>query len=729
MMKEAIETFKIEAREHLELLESVLLELEEHPDDGELIAQAFRSMHTIKGSGGMFGYETLSDFTHHLETAFDKIRNGDFSITPAIISVVLDSKDYIDGLLESTQASEQQIEQGDRLLERLTECLPNNTLDAGIADGAGETDKTVNNDCTLQATEPDRDQPKSYRIILRPNATAFTDGLDPTAILRELRALSTHCVIRTMTDQVAGLNAQDAEVCRLAFDVWIETEVVRREIDDVFIFVEDDWDIDIQEGDLEDTADHDIPLDRDERQTSGVPLSSEDNTECGGVSGSLGDNNAVIAANESQNIHSPEFNQQASSISQPSELKRSEPSEKSEKSKQAADTTVRVPATKLDNLMDLVGELVIVQARMKQLADNARNDQLVSISEDLDRLTTELRDNAFDIRMLPIGTTFSRFRRLVRDLSNSLGKEISLITEGAETELDKMVIDRLADPMVHLIRNSIDHGIELPEERERAGKPSQGTVRLTASHQESHVVITIQDDGKGMDPEKIRQIAIEKGVIKADTVLTKEACYELIFEPGFSTAKAVTDISGRGVGMDVVRRSIEALRGQISIASELGQGTVMTIRLPMTLAIIEGLMVSVSEERYVLPLNCVEECIEYVRGSREQNKTSAETLLIDIRGELVPFVRLREWFSVPGLSTEIEQIVVVRQGDDRFGFCVDEVIGQYQTVIKSLGSAFPLSAGLAGATIMGNGGVAMVLDVNQLVSAVHQQETVALVAK
>jgi len=316
--------------------------------------------------------------------------------------------------------------------------------------------------------------------------------------------------------------------------------------------------------------------------------------------------------------------------------------------------------------------------------------------------------------MLPIGTTFSRFRRLVRDLSNELNKNIELVTEGAETELDKTVIDRLGDPLVHLIRNSIDHGIEMPEQREASGKPAKGTVLISAVHRESKVVITIKDDGAGLNAEAIRAKAIERGVLSEDSTHTDQELYNLIFDAGFSTAKVVSSVSGRGVGMDVVKRSIEELRGTVSIDSEPGKGSTVTIELPLTLAIIEGLLVQVEQEKYVIPLSQVEECIEL---TADEVESANGNQLIEVRGELVPYLRLRECFDSNGDSLEIEQIVVIRTGDKRFGFTVDQVIGQHQTVIKALGKMYEGIDGLAGATILGDGNVALILDTNALIQS------------
>jgi len=691
---DAVDVFIAEANEHLTLLEEVLMEMEEHPTDQELIDQAFRSMHTIKGSGAMFGFDDLSAFTHHLETAFDKVRNGEFLISPELISVILDSKDHIESLLEDTKQTTGQTITGNALLTRLQDIIPNESAPV-------DTSPAV----AVKPMPSQQQLDQTIRIRVKPTASAFEDGFDAMPILRELTALGA-CNISTSFDDLPALSELNPETCLLRWNILLTTSEGINAIEDIFIFVRDEWDIDIEpiEMDFLDEDEQtnqigtilidrgDISLTEIEKTLSEQPKTGEILQQAGLVSAEQID----AALTEQQIIR--------------------ENKEKSQtKEKQ---TNVRVPTSKLDSLMDLVGELVIVQARLDQLNQEREDESLANISEDLNQLTTELRDNTLDIRMLPIGTTFSRFRRLVRDLSRDLGKEIQLITEGADTELDKMVIDSLADPMVHLIRNSVDHGIEKPDVREALGKPHKGTIHLSAEHAEGQVIVRIRDDGGSMNATKLKAKAIEKGVILADQKMSNEECYNLIFAAGFSTAEAVTDISGRGVGMDVVKRSIQALRGDVKIDCDPGVSTTITISLPITLAIIEGLMVSVSDERYILPLNNIEECIEI---SRADSGDYPDKRLVEIRGELVPFVRLREWFDVKGQSPDIEQIIITRVGDNDFGFCVDEVIGQYQAVIKSLGKFYGDVKGLAGATILGDGGVAMVLDIARLTAAIEDE--------
>jgi len=361
----------------------------------------------------------------------------------------------------------------------------------------------------------------------------------------------------------------------------------------------------------------------------------------------------------------------------------------------------------------MVGELVTVQSRLSQLSVRINDAELIQLSEEVERLTAGLRDDTMSIRMLPIGTTFSKFQRLVRDLSSDLGKNILLKTEGAETKLDKTVIEKLGDPLIHLIRNCIDHGIEMPEIRKFVGKPEQGEVCLSAEHSGANVFIKITDDGAGLDAARIRAKAIEKGLIAPDALLSDKECFSLIFAPGFSTAQTVTSVSGRGVGMDVVKRGIEALQGSVDIASQKGVGTTITLKLPLTLAIIDGLLVRIEDHHYIMPLSAIEECVEL---TREDVEKSHGKNLADIRGEIVPYIRLREEFALFGTAPEIEQIVTARINDRRIGFVVDEVVGEHQTVIKSLGRIYRDVDDVSGATILGDGRVALILDLPKLLN-------------
>ncbi len=388
-----------------------------------------------------------------------------------------------------------------------------------------------------------------------------------------------------------------------------------------------------------------------------------------------------------------------------------------------ASSSIRVATGKLDSLVNLVGELVTVQARLSQTALTLGNSALQSIAEEVERLTADLRDNAMSIRMLPIGTTFSKFKRVVRDLSAELGKEIDLTTDGAETELDKTVIEKLGDPLVHIIRNSIDHGIERPDERMAAGKPRKGTIHLSALHSGAHVLIRVQDDGAGLDVETIRATAVERGLLRIDAEITEQELWQFILTPGFSTAKQVTGISGRGVGMDVVKKSIDAIRGVLEISSEKGVGTTITLKLPLTLAIIDGFLTKIGADSYIFPLPLVEECVEL---TRDNAFSKGNRNLINVRGHIVPYIRLREQFAINGEAPLIEQIVITNVGGRRVGLVVDAIVGQHQTVLKSLGAFYRDVEGISGATLLGDGTVALILDIPKLVSMAEQYREVGV---
>jgi two-component system, chemotaxis family, sensor kinase CheA len=381
--------------------------------------------------------------------------------------------------------------------------------------------------------------------------------------------------------------------------------------------------------------------------------------------------------------------------------------------------TIRVPAERLDELMDRVGELVIAQSRLTEIAAASDDGALKSVAEDIERLSLELRDTTMGVRMLPIGQLFNRFRRLVHDLARDLGKKIELVTVGEETELDKTVIERLNDPLIHLIRNAIDHGLEDPDNRAASGKPEQGRITLSATHIGSGVLISIADDGRGLDRARIRARAEENGLWAPGTKLTDNELFHVIFQPGFSTAREVTSLSGRGVGMDVVKRAIDGLRGTIDIASTPGRGSEITLRLPLTLAIIDGLLVRVGGGRYVIPLSAVEECVEL---STEEDARSRGRSFLNIRGDLVPFLRLRELFNAATPADRYQKVVIVSAGELRVGLVVDQVIGDHQTVIKSLSKLHANVEIFSGATILGDGTIALILDTAHLVEHGQQHE-------
>jgi two-component system chemotaxis sensor kinase CheA len=531
-------------------------------------------------------------------------------------------------------------------------------------------------------------------------------GLNPLGLLEELEELGELQVIAHTRD-IPDLAEMDPELCYIWWDMILITDKDENAIRDVFIFVEDESELSIDlieraEPALEDAEYKklgEILLDRGDLTFEELQAILSKQRRLGTllVEAGVVDEEAVRSALAEQKA--VRTSRQKATPGRP--VKTS-----------PASSSVRVTAEKLDYLVDLVGELVIVQARIAQSVSDSQDQLLKSLSEELERLSDELRDETLSIRMLPIGTTFSKFRRLVRDLSDELGKKIIFETNGAETELDRTVIEKINDPLVHILRNSIDHGIESPETRKNMGKPEEGTLHLSAEHAGSEVVISISDDGKGLDAQMLRSKAVAKGLIAESDELSDREIFSLIFEAGFSTAETVSNVSGRGVGMDVVRRDIESLRGRVDIASTLGQGTTISIKLPLTMAIIDGLQVRIGEEFYVIPLDIVEECVELIStGSTVEERRQ----VIDTRGQIVPYIRLRQWFGLTSAPPSIEQIVITSIEGKKTGLVVDEVIGEYQTVIKSLGKVYQNVKEFSGATIKGDGSLALILDVPELI--------------
>lgn len=650
--------FRDEATEHLATLETTLLELEQRPNDAELIAQAFRALHTIKGSSAMAGFDRITSLTHEVESVFVEIRQGRLRATPDIIALTLETKDVIRSMLDPNVVAPDSHQRLCAAYRAILEHAPQAATPASPE--VVPVDREARPDGDTQAVA-------EYHIEWSPHRDFFQNGSNPLGILAELAVLGT-CRTTTQLAAVPRLEDLDAENCHLQFDLLLKTGKDENAIRDVFIFVEDRCDLHITR--------------------TALPVSTVEPLRLtwSGLS--------TVGAGETV---TPSAEKRAPTVDSAS--------------------SIRVSAQKLDSLVDLVGELVIAQARLAELASGRADDQLLSVAQDIGRLSAELRDNTLDIRMVPIGTTFVRFKRLVHDLASELGKDIQLETEGAETELDKTMIERLFDPLVHLIRNSCDHGIEAPDVRRLAGKAAMGRLNLRAYHSGQNVFVEIQDDGAGLDPAAIRKKAIASGLLDEAAQLPPDELYKLIFLPGFSTAKAITNVSGRGVGMDVVKRSVEALRGQVDISSELGKGTTIRLQLPLTLAIIEGLLVAVGDAKFVLPMSLVEECVELTALDIER---AHENRLANVRGELVPYIRLREWFGHTGSRPSIEQIAITTIEGKRYGFVVDAVVGQHQTVIKSLGRMYQNVRGLSGATILGDGNLALIVDVPALLRSVQQ---------
>ena len=654
--QDPVAAFRVEAGELLDQIEQGLLDLGHRLDDRDLVDEVFRGLHTLKGSGAMFGFDALAQFTHHCETAFDRVRKGLAPATQELVAVILSARDHMRALIDGDGSGLE--DTGAAILAQLQAAIDGASGVAPVAARAAR---------------------KGWRLSFRLPADAMANGTNPLMLLDELRDLG-DCRIVARTDKVPPLADLVPTECHIGWDVELYGDISRDDIDDVFIFVMDDMELTVE------------------------PLEALANA-------------VVETAPVAQADTQPLAQDSAAPV-------KSGANPAAAKSAANAGESVRVPAERLDELMDRVGELVIVQSRLSQLASgqtSAVGNELAlrSISEEIERLAGELRDTMMVLRMVPVASLFSRFRRLVHDLARETGKTIELSTEGETTEVDKTMIERLADPMVHLIRNACDHGLETPEDRLATGKTAAGQVHLSAHQAGGEVLITIRDDGRGIDRERVRAKAEAQGLIQPEQVISDHDLLQMIFHPGFSTAAQVTNLSGRGVGMDVVKRTIESLRGTIDITSKPGEGSTVVLRIPLTLAIIDGLLVRVGEGRYVIPLGAVEECLEL---SLEEDLRSRGRSFITLRDRLVPFLRLREIFDTGTRPDPHQKIVVIATGTERVGLVVDQIIGSHQTVIKSMSPLHRDVATFAGATILGDGGVALILDVVQLVTLGQNQE-------
>jgi two-component system chemotaxis sensor kinase CheA len=509
---------------------------------------------------------------------------------------------------------------------------------------------------------------REWHIYFAPGPDMMRCGANPLLLLRELRELGGLSVKASMA-VIPPLAELDPERCYISWEIVLTTAAGRDAIRDVFIFVEDSCELTI------------VPIVE--------PLSDS----------------ALSATAPASGVSAAELTARAL------EDKREKTGGRRTYDTPDNASSLRVPAAKLDLFVNLVGELVTVQARLSEIAAKNDDPEVAAVSEEVERLTSSLRENSMNIRMMPIRATFEKFRRLVHDLARDLGKNVELTIEGADTELDKTVIDQLSDPLMHLIRNSMDHGIEPPALRAERGKPQRAAIHLSARHSGASVLIGVSDDGGGINTEAVRSRAIERGLTIEGAPLTESEIFGFIFQPGFSTAAQVTDVSGRGVGMDVVRQRVDSLRGSIDVVSKSGEGTRVTLRLPLTLAIIDGLLVSIGDASFVVPLANVLECVELTQADV---KAANGKHLAHVRGELIPYIRLREYFDIRSSRPEIEQIMIVETEAGRYGFVVDVVLGDCQTVIKNLGRFYRHVQVVSGATILGNGTVALILDPERL---------------
>ena len=682
-LDQAQQTFIVEAREQLQAMEESLLQLETDPGDDDAIGAIFRAAHTIKGSAGLFGLEPIVSFTHIVEDVLDRLRNGSVEVDAGLIAVLLKSSDHMLELINVAA------NQGGALpppaLQREVELCQILQEYQAPSPAAAPTPAPE-----TRTNEPS--ETRLWHIALRFGQDVFRNGMDPLSFLRYLQTLGEIVDIATLTDALPAAEAWDAESCYLGFDIAFRSAASHGAINEVFDFVREDCEIEIVA--IDDAA---AP-----QGNTGLVTTSPQQPE---------ENTALVATGEllGDQRKTPRMPAQIAADKQPV----------TSDNKGKDGTYVRVNADKLDELINLVGELVIASAGASLLARTCQNDPLQEATSSVSGLVEEILDGALRLRMIPIGETFNRFRRVVRDVSQELGKDIDLIISGAETELDKTVVEKIGDPLMHLLRNAMDHGIETAEARLAAGKPAKGHLHLNAYHDSGSIVLEIADDGAGLNRDRILEKAQERGLVPPGASPTDQEIYNLIFEPGFSTAQAVTNLSGRGVGMDVVKRNITLLRGTVDLDSQPGKGTVVRIRLPLTLAIINGFLVGIGQSTYVIPLDMVQECIEL---SEDDGLASREQGYLDLRGEVLPLVYLRDHFSHEGPAARRQNVVVVRYAELKAGLVVDDLLGEFQTVIKPLGKLFGALRGISGSTILGSGAVALILDVPALLTQIAQTE-------
>lgn len=689
--------FVDEAAEKIAELESGLLQLEKSPDDKELLNTIFRAAHTIKGSSGTIGLKDISHFTHGMEEILDLMRQDRLTPDNELVSVLLEAADLIKEMVECV-ASEAAFEfsRCEAVTQRM-EAVKKHRSEAVPAAGPDQVKKES------QDTAADL---RHVMIKFVPNADLFKRGIDPAIILNDIRGLGEVVTIHAFTDTVPPLSDINPENLYMRWDIHLKTSKSDAEIRKVFEFVEEGSDIKILPIAVASATD--LPF-------IGQLLVGEGSVKAEDVEDALKSQKRLgEILLEKGKITSKDLEKAVEKQNQ----------KKTESLRNAISSTIRVDLKKLDHLINTVGEMVIIHSMFQQLLQNGSErtaEGIEALFSQLQRIGRDIQESAMALRMLPVGEVFHRFTRLVRELSISKGKNIELVISGEDTELDKGVLEKITDPLVHLIRNAIDHGIETPDERAAQGKPPQGTIHLSAYQMGDAVYIEIEDDGKGLSKERILKKAQVMGMLGNDTDLTDEQIYNLIFLPGLSTADQVTDISGRGVGMDVVKKNIESLNGKVQIRSKPGMGTTISIKLPLTLAIIDGLTVLIGNEPFIIPITMV---IESLRPEQKDIKTLNERgEVINIRGEYIPLVRLYRLLGLmPQQENPWEAIVIVTTYEGRkYGLLVDELIGQQQIVIKHLGTAMPRVRDIAGGTILGNGKVALVLDIPGIVELSRQQ--------
>jgi len=668
-----------EATDLINALESSVLALESRTEDQALINEIFRVMHSLKGGGAMFEFNQISEFTHDLENIYDKVRLKEKKVTRSLLDITLDSVDHLRNLLDEDLAETPSVLNNHKAL----------TVRVVAELGDGIVSASESNSEISSPEDEFSSSLHTYYLLFKPAVDIFDNGTNPLYLVDEVCELGvTKAFART--HNIPNLESYNPVECHTYWEILIQTSSEQSEIDDVFMFVEDECEI----SNIE-IAESPVLLSHIFNEELDILFAeSTDTFEIDKIK---------TLAKEVEGISSEVENLKAESVLVKEKIQKF--------SKESKIASIRVSADKIDMYMNMVSELVTAQASLKLFSANLKDSSLIEIAENFENITTQMRDNALGMSLIPIENMTMRFRRLVRDLSQGMGKQIEFATEGTDTEIDKTLVEGLTDPLMHILRNSIDHGIESVEDRIAAGKSESGTITLRAYYSGSSVHIEIEDNGKGINTEKVRGIAIKRGLISEDEILTKKDVYNLIFRPGFSTAEKVTDVSGRGVGMDVVRRAIADLRGEIDTDSEVGKGTKITIKLPLTLSIIDGLLVRISDTYYIIPLSSISR-IHEIKFSELKD---AYNNIATIKEQQFPFYLLREELEIKGEYPEEVQFVLVKYQNKEIGLVFDIIEGEYQAVLKPLGKLYKEHDIIAGASILGDGTMALVLDTNKII--------------
>ncbi|CAN7682300.1 chemotaxis protein CheA [Pseudoduganella sp. LjRoot289] len=711
----ALHTYILESRDLLEDMERALLSVGPHAEMGELVDAVFRAVHTIKGSAGLFGLDHVVDFAHVVENVLDRVRAGAV-LDEALVALLLACRDHtaalIDALQSGTDAPDPALlAQGAPLLARLRAHLL-----AGGAPPAAAVPAVA-----AVAAQPDcRGDGELWHISLRFGEDTLRNGMDPLSVLRYLGQLGSVAGIVTLSDAMPAPALMDPEACYLGFEIAFSSAADKAAIDGVFDFVRGDCAIRIL-----------APESRLAEYVQLIEALPEDNARLGEILVRCG---SVTERELAQALQAQHGGAAAAAplgamlvemgaVRPPVVEAALAKQERARQPAQQENRSIRIDADKLDHLINLIGELIIVGAGANVAAARVSDAELQERTSTLAALVEQVRDSALQLRMVKIGATLNRFQRVVHDVSREIGKDIALLVRGGDTELDKTVVERIGDPLTHLVRNAIDHGIEPAGQRIACGKPARGTVELNAYHDAGCIVIEVRDDGGGLQRDKILAKALERGLVEPGRKLSDGEVYGLIFAPGFSTAEQVTQLSGRGVGMDVVKRNIDALRGTVAVASEAGAGTTIALRLPLTLAMIDGFLVTAGKSMFVIPLDMIEECLAFDAGA------DAGRGYTSLRGRVLPCVRLRELFGVAGEPARRENVVVVKHGGQRWGLVVDGLLGEFQTVIKPLGKLFQQVRCISGSTILGSGEVALILDMAALMAVIEGRAQAAAMAE